>query len=162
VILSIDPSSTCVGYAMFDESGTLLGSGRLMPDKKNDVAMDRIAGLVSELSALWHEHRPRHCVIEVTSGKVARRLGGCGAGLATYGMAVGACWQMLRSLVGPQNVTAVYENEWTRGVPKSQRLQLLRIIFPGYDPATDPGGDAGDAIMLGEWWFEQKVMRELK
>jgi hypothetical protein len=160
MLLAIDPSSTCVGYALFGEDGKLIEFGRLLPHKGDD-AMQRIADLLADLERLWREHRPRTVVIEVTSGKIAGRLGRV-QGLGVYGMAVGACWQLLRSLAGARNVRTVTENEWTSGVPKRQRLGLLEARRITYWLANDPGGDAGDAICLGEWFQGQMKLSELE
>jgi hypothetical protein len=154
MLLAIDPSSTCVGYALFGGRASLYEFGRLLP-RQGDRPMERIASLVADLEELWLEQRPRQVVIEVTSGKIAGRLGRA-QGLGVYGMAVGACWQLLRSLAGAQNVRAVTENEWTRSVSKTRRLLTLELRIAGYSRADDPGGDAGDAICLGEWFQAQK------
>ena len=114
-------------------------------------AYERIDAMGEDLRQAIRVHRPTHAVIELTSGKVGGRHGGRGAGLATYGVAVGALREVLRTELGAGVVTGVLENEWTRGVSKAKRLAWLRYRFPAYAEAAarDGGGDMGDAIGVG-------------
>jgi hypothetical protein len=95
-------------------------------------------------------------VIEDTSGKVGARHGaGGGAGLSIYGKAVGYVWGSLRGseALATADVLMVPENEWTRGKPKAKRIAGVMMLHRGlYDATMDPGGDAADAVGLGDWW----------
>lgn len=157
-VLAIDPSSTCTGYAVF-AGGKLVDAGRLTPARTRDDANVRILAMLDALDDLCREHAElSHIVIEDTSGKVGRRHGGAGAGLAIHGKAVGAVWlHLLLRRHAP--LTLVRENDWTRGTPKDTRkLRVARAHRGAYDPAQDKGGDVADAIGLGEWWLaEQRV-----
>jgi len=157
VVLAVDPSSTCTGYAVFD-GATLREAGRLRP-RSEEGAMVRIATLCADLAELLAAVGPAVVVIETTSGKVAGRLRRQGvSGLAVYGMAVGALWReaVFWAQVKPErSVALVAENVWTAGVPKGRRLALAARLYPQYQGERDKGGDAGDAIMLGRWWIER-------
>jgi hypothetical protein len=135
----------------------LLEFGRLTPANRKDDALKRISGFGTEIVDVIKDLHPDRVVIEVTSGKVGgRRHMGNGAGLATYGMAVGFIWSACEQIVGRERVDTVYENDWSNGVPKDRRLRHVASQFPAYAQYSDPGGDAGDAIGLGQWWFFAK------
>ena len=210
-ILSLDPSSTCIGYAEMageraeasDYSGVaveLVSAGRITPIKQvasygdakqlaarygyealatapvvkgRLAANDRIESMLADLFDLVLELHPQAIVIEDTSGKVSRRHGGAGAGLAVYGKAVGAVWRTAvdMSVADARNriamgllaatgeaaaVVMVPENEWTGGIGKRRRAMRIAAEFPGYRIEQDPGGDAADAIGLGRWWLARR------
>lgn len=157
-IVAIDPSSSKIGYALF-ANGKLTEHGVITPHRTRDEANDRIRHMAGEVLAVLDESLPLHVVIEDTSGKVGtfgRRRGMNGAGLAIHGKAVGyvvcLCEAWARRQIGAQ-VHCVKENEWTRGQRKGFRQQWVAAAHRGYDPAQDKGGDASDAIGLGEWWL---------
>jgi hypothetical protein len=155
MILAIDPSSTRVGYALMHSANHLAEAGLLKPGKSSDAAIVRIASFGRDLAALITEAKPTEIVIEITSGKVARRgrqRGMNGAGLGVYGMAVGYLWRTCEVLL-PEGVTTLEENVWTRGVSKADRSTLIASAFRQYKPTTDPGGDVADAIGLGRWYM---------
>ncbi len=159
VILSLDPSSTCIGYARFSRDGDLHDAGRIT-SKKSQRATVRMVKLAEEIVELVECSTPASriiCVVEIPSGHVNRgRHGGGGAGLSTYGLAVGYLLGRLASL--DVDVRMVEENKWTRGIPKFKRCRLVALKHQSYQPINDPGGDVADAIGLGEWWImEQKL-----
>jgi hypothetical protein len=164
-LLALDPSSTAVGYAVLTgpEPRVLLEAGVCRPRRVRDAVNRRLESLALEVERLLEEHAPHVVVIEDTSGKVGRkRHGGGGAGLAVYGKAVGylLCFLEERSrLPGRLEVVPVEENTWTRGVPKRARLAAVAATYSAYRPDKDPGGDAGDAIALAEWWFTERTVR---
>ena len=155
-IIALDPSSTAIGYAVLGQiDGGLIDAGLITPDRKTHPPLVRILAMLEELTLLICETEPEAVVIEVTSGKVGKRHKGKGAGLAVYGMAVGAVWQLCRS-VEFLEVAPVLENDWTDGKGKSKRLSLLCAMEPKYKRERDPGGDVGDAIGLGRWWLARQ------
>lgn len=157
-LLSLDPSSSCTGYAVFDAT-ELVDAGKLLPNRAKDVPNDRIDAIVAELVKLVTEHRPDVIVMEDTSGKVSKRHGsGGGAGLAIYGKAVGEIRRAMKITGIP--VDCVLENEWTRGTSKGNRQMWCAAKYSRqYDPNADPGGDVSDAICLGDWWLEKQRLR---
>lgn len=164
MILAIDPSSSCTGYAMLLSHNNLVEAGRFLPGKTRDSAVHRIMAMGRDLAALIREKQPDEIVIEISSGKVGRRHGGAGAGLAVYGMAVGYLWATAAAFAnndGPIKVHTIEENAWTCGVPKEKRTANVALRFKQYRTADDPGGDVADAIGLGCWWLREAALRQL-
>ena len=159
-LLAIDPSSRVTGYAVMRAADCLVEAGVLKQDAKLPV-LARIDEMVAAVEALIDEHVVTHVVIEVTSGKTAGRLRKNVQGLAVYGMAIGEIRRTVITMIGAQNVTAIPENEWTKGVPKRERMRLVAMAFSQYKPADDPGGDIADAIWLAMYWFGQRRRAEL-
>ena len=169
-LLSIDPSINSTGYAVFSGSD-LIRCWHIRPQRnktRNKVttkipAHQRIQAIIRELDFICDEHEPHEAVVEITSGKTSARHKGNGAGLATYGMAVGhvARWAIAR--LGPDAVTQVYENEWTRGSSKQTRRLRAHAAYPrAYTTEImegDKEGDISDAIALGIWTQEQLTQR---
>jgi hypothetical protein len=156
-VLALDPSSTCVGYALLRAADVLVECGRLTPAKARATPAHRIPTIGQELAALLAATTPTEVVIEITSGKVAghaRARGHNGAGLGVYGMAVGYLWRECVAAVG-ESVATVEENVWTAGVPKNRRARYIATLFPVYRTANDPGGDIADAIGLGRWYLQR-------
>ena len=159
-ILALDPSSTRTGYALLSEQEKLLEAGFLSPRKRTDPAAERIAAMVEDLMGLLHTLEPAAVVIEWTTGKVGRRRHhGGGAGLAVYGVSLGALWQAAcfyaRMAGVGVRVELVAENEWTDGRPKAERTAAIARLYPQYQAERDPGGDMADAIGLGRWWIRR-------
>lgn len=149
-ILALDPSSTALGWAVLDspiefEFGQVRMSRRKTP-------LGRVMECGGAVMSILEERGGAAAivVIEITTGKTARRLGKNVQGLAIYGMAVGAALWATRGC----HAYGVTENEWTGGRPKRERLQLLRLVSTDYGLCDDPGGNAGDALGLGLWAWE--------
>lgn len=157
-ILSIDPSSTKTGFALLDERETLLDAGTLRPNKTTDAAEYRVAAMCRDLENLLIINAPDIVVIEWTSGKVGRRHKGYGAGLAVYGIAIGAIWRtavIWAAKGAARQVITIYENEWTAGKSKSRRSGLIKTLYPKIDLSKDTDGDIADAIGLGAWYIRR-------
>jgi hypothetical protein len=161
-VLALDPSSTCVGYALLAGDKTLLAAGVIKPDKASAPSYERICSLRRDLRTLLDELEPDTILVEWTKGKVGhRRHLGQGAGLAVYGAGVGAIaaeadnWGQRRQ--PPVPVVAVLENDWTRGVPKDVRRKVIEQQYTQYKSAMDPGGDMADAIGLAGFWLQQSL-----
>jgi len=116
--------------------------------------------MAADLQELLIEWSPQKIVIEVPSGKVGAKHGGGGAGLTTYGFAVGAVWQACRNATVWANVHTVDESTWTRRVPKKKRQLLIAAQFPQYGAVVDidKGGDVSDAIGIGLWWLTEEKL----
>lgn len=168
-ILALDPSSTKTGYAVMVDERQLLCAGTLTPERASDEPLVRISSMCADLFDLTEEYRPRAVVLEMPSGKRARRLGNAGAGLSTYGVACGAIWQSCKwiNALNPYTTGAeaknyevwtVDENTWTRSCPKAQRQRAVAMLFDSYGRAVrrDRGGDCSDAIGIGLWWFARE------
>jgi hypothetical protein len=160
IVMGIDPSSTCTGYAVMSDDGLLIDVGRLRPRLDAAPPPERILAMIAELPGLIREHQPAIVVVEMPSGKVAGRIAWRHpSGLAVYGFAAGAIWHAIVGLVGGLCVVMVNELVWTRSVPKAIRIQRIAAEYPAYaeiiGDGEDSGGDAGDAIGLAQWYFGQ-------
>lgn len=172
VVLAIDPSSTCTGYALATgldpaeliEAGRIQASDRRVDGKdavgdwlnrKELASMRRILSIIPDLDDVVNRYHPTQIVVETPSGK-------CGTGskhgakgsLTTYGMAAGvivhACMRWC-----PWTFP-VTERQWTsRSGGKESRQLAIKLLYPNqYDPKRDPGGDVSDAVSLLRWWIE--------
>lgn len=163
MILALDPSSTCIGYALFAHDGVLFDAGRIRPPSAKADPLNRAQKMFDDVADLVKNSGTIHAVVvEIPSGKVhraGRGRGMNGAGLSTYGMAVG---YLIGRLVSRDDVCdRIYPvdcNVWTRGGSKEGRQSSVKARHKTYDPAKDSGMDTSDAICLGEWWItEQRV-----
>lgn len=160
-ILALDPSSTLTGWAVVHRSGRLIEAGLLRPESRGDRSWERVCALCDSLHELLGQISPGTIIIEWTKGKVGqRRHGGLGAGLAVYGCGVGAQAAVARIWARSQPgvlVDAVLENDWTRSVPKTDRIAAIAATYPAYaaQAAEDEGGDIADAIGLAAWWIRE-------
>lgn len=167
MILALDPSSTRTGYALLSRGGQLGEAGLLKPAKTADPAACRIETMCQDLRELLETAGPATVVIEWTSGKIARRGRGRGingAGLAIYGIAVGALWREVCNYCSQdrqRRCQLIAENIWTAGTAKAKRQAMIARRFARYDPASDPGGDVADAIGLGCYYLETLRLGEL-
>jgi len=128
----------------------------------------RINTMCSDLWQLLKKHQPTTVLVEWTSGRLnCRRHRGEGQGLAVHGAATGALWREAlawrRSLPAEQRigvkVIVVRENDWTNGVPKSDRSTAIASMFPEYKIEQDAGGDIADAIGLACWYLKEQLVR---
>ena len=155
LVLAIDPSSTRTGYALRSPE-RLKDAGFLQPDPRAK-AVERIHTMCLDLVALLIDAEPTHAIIEWPSGHVGARHQGKGAGLATYGAAVGAMWWTLVNSLGG-DVRIVTEDVWTQSIPKQERQAVIAARYPAYRDMVnqDRGGDVSDAIGLADYWFQQQ------
>lgn len=174
MILALDPSSTCVGYAVLAglSPTELIDAGRLKPSMAADAIPDlpdwlrdhlrqpalkaawRIAGLVRDAVDLVHEHHPTQIVVEIPSGLfgTGARHGARGS-LTTYGLAAGAIWSVMDQQL-PGQVAPITERQWTPDRGAKGKAQLaIAAMYKGYSMHADPGADVADAIGLARWWI---------
>ncbi len=160
ILLAIDPSSTCTGYAVMSDCMTILDAGLLKPDKTRDPAIIRIVAMNRSLGRVLREYRPDQIVIETPNAHTAGRIAGRVMGNAIYGFAAGVMFHTC--VISNKNTEPVDAQLWTRGVPKLKRQQNVCVAFPKrYSPETDRGGDIADAIGLGVWWFRQQKAKRI-
>lgn len=178
-IFSIDPGSQRSGWAVMTGEEKLVEAGLLLPERTRDGAEKRLQAMMQDLVRLLVQYQPDVVVLEWTSGKViTSRHGGGGAGLAIYGIAIGALWavclqwaQVSRAGGRTCEVVCISENEWTHGRPKTRRriggkavpsrVDLIQHRFPAYVPEKDPGGDVADAIGLALWYLHKHKLLSL-
>jgi hypothetical protein len=173
MLLSLDPSSTAIGYAVLRSARDVVEFGVIRPDKKSapgsqrspleridsmmallDVVLQRVIGLGVDSAVIEipgrHQRKGR--------GQKGGSAGG-GANLMSYALAVGHARQFcLRYLF---NVQSVSSGDWSRTPKELRRLGVLST-FPKYRELHDPGMDASDAIALGVWWFERHAIESMQ
>lgn len=170
LIFSLDPSSTRTGWAFMKPPEQLVRAGLLLPDDPRASSEVRVGDMCSGLWQLLNLWLPRTILIEFTSGKVGRRHGtGGGAGLAIYGVAVGALWREVCAWIRYQlpedqintEVVLIRENQWCRGVNKKDRQIAIAALFSAYRIEQDPGGDIADAVGMAVWYLREQRMRSV-
>jgi hypothetical protein len=150
-LLSLDPSSTCVGWSLFDR-GKLVDCG-LVRRTHADVRV-RTAELVAEVMGVYFRAAPDRVVMEVATGlhRKARPMS-----LASLCFAQGAIWA---ALCPHSLVVCIPENTWTRGggrrsIPKRERARWVRATEPAYGRFADGdvGFDIADSIGVGRFFL---------
>lgn len=163
-LVSIDPSSTCTGCAVFClNTGELVEASKIKP-KASDDAISRVLSTTDDITELLSKYRPTEIVIEYVSQHVnINRHKGKGAGLAVYGFAVGAIWEttmewwyQFTDISQPRLITP---EQWTKGKKKKDRIDIIAALYPMYNRKNDKGGDVADAIGLGEWWLTERKLK---
>jgi len=152
-LLALDPSSTAVGWAIFD-GGELRTLGVFRA--ASDNPMSRIAKLADAVARLADAWQPDTVVIETVSGmhRHARSMS-----VATCAMAQGAIWYVVGKgqVGGPRTISPIKENAWTKGKPKAKRAELVKLTQPVYAEFQrkdgDRGLDAADAVGLGLFYL---------
>lgn len=152
--LAVDPSSTCTGWAVLELDGTVSSHGTIRPPRRAAVEA-RVDAMVDGVLDLLARYDPDTIVVEVPSGKVARRMAGHAAGLTLYGYAVGRVVQACRMAAPDAELVQVDEGTWTRGRRKAARAAVVAATVEEYRADDDRGMDAADAIGLGRWWRER-------
>jgi len=154
-LLSLDPSSTAVGWASF-RAGVLAEVGLIRSACEDP--RDRIRKLAASVKALVVRLAPEVVVIETVSGlhHRAQKLA-----VSTCSFAQGAIWQAIEDTVEASlpSVICVKEIDWTAGRPKSARARLVYLGEPIYRQFAGGSGDRGfdvaDAVGLGRWYLGQ-------
>lgn len=164
-LLAIDPSSRNIGWCCIVVKGLsrkplagpkiIVEAANIIIERGTDV-LNRVVRIVDRVSEVIETVSPSNIVIEVPSGKVGLRAhGGGGSGLAVYGFATGAIWQVCRTRI--EKTQAVTE-AWTGGHSKERRRKVALKVYPGLANMKDPGYDISDATALGVWYMEQQRM----
>lgn len=148
-ILSLDPSSTCTGYAVLDDTAVL--DAGLIKGTRAAPLLDRLTHMIIEVRDLFNQYAPTDIIIEVPTGKQYTRRPGYQSGLAVWAFAAGTIYGYARTLGVP--VHGVSNVEWTRGYSKEKRRLAVQAGCKSYDPQRDKGGDVADAIALAWWWL---------
>lgn len=161
-VLSIDPSFTVTGWALFDSHELVDFNKWKTVGGKTERATDERLDLIQQ--AAFHlitDFNPDIALVEMTSGKVnTGRHGGGGSGLSKYGMAIGVIWATCSTLIpGSDGVVSIEENTWTRRIPKKDRQMAIAVQYPQYDMTEDKGGDIADAIGMYDWWRQEQLVR---
>lgn len=168
LIFSLDPGSVCTGWAVMRPPERLIRAGLLLPEKRTAPSEFRVAAMCHSLWQLLNLWLPRIILIEYGSGKVnPRRHHGQGSGLQVHGISVGALWrevvawirwQPVENQIGTK-IHLIRENDWTRQVPKADRIDAIASAYQGYKAADDTGGDIADAIGLNIFYQRERAVR---
>ena len=184
-ILSIDPSSSCTGYAVLDRGMKLLDAGRLRGKSGTD-APARVMAMRQDLIELLDEHKPSVVLVEIPVDKQYTRQEGKKSGMAVWAGAAWALWMVCIDWAQRHNeqqeflagfawdeskrtyVHQVSNTLWTSDIKQSKAMRQagIGILYKGqYDSKLDKGGDVSDAIMIARWWIEKRcrddIMRQV-
>lgn len=168
MILSIDPSSTCCGYALLDDNRVCAieesGTFKL---KAHDLC-DRLDELIADLRGFL-QRNPDVVVIERPQVAGGPNRGGFAKqstmSVASYGAAFGAVYGFVIGTPMPhfRKVMTPTPSQWvgrgvvpsSKGDPyKTKRVQLVEQLY-GLKPGTlgpkTYAGNVADAILMGRW-----------
>ena len=170
-LLSLDPSSSAIGYAIFNDR-RLAEMGRLTPDKSAGSVLSRTLSLRRQLLEILAEQEPdiilAEAMIEKQYTRDPRKTTSLPPCAWSMGVIFGTCLTIVgfRPIEKPRcAVAAVGNQSWTRGNAsskdkKKERKVLTKAQYPQYDPDIDPDGDMADAIMLANWWLDAMELKE--
>lgn len=167
IALSLDPSSTCLGYAVAKLNGpevTFAHAGRVKP--KTKLRRERITEIGNGVWNLLDEVKPDHVIIEVPDGKVGYGHAGGGSGLSVYGQAVGFVCAVAYLHPGKFEIFWIEVKHWARGSKKEKRPGRALLLYQGYRAfvaaRSDGGGDVADAICLLDWWADRRRVADIQ
>jgi hypothetical protein len=162
MILSLDPSSSCIGYAVGDGSGQIREAGRMRPPSRARDALAKVRAMRPELVEIVDQYHDtlETALIETPAPQQGKHMNA--RGQANYGMAVGYVIRLIDELFGWRHVHTVRADQWTRQVKKQHRQRCLELDVPGYRATDDPGGDVADAIGLLRWWAVERMKEKVK
>ena len=153
-ILSLDPSLSVVGWCVADVDGREIEVARVgrVASSREGTPVERTRLLCEEVRRVAYDYAVMPtgysklvtALIEVPSGRTAMRHRGGGHGLAVYGFAVGAIYEMFYSLLG--HVETVDEGVWTGSRSKQVRKKIAVEHYEPLKRIKDPGMDISDEI----------------
>lgn len=155
-LLALDPSSTAVGWAMFQD-GELRWVG-VTRSASNDMQR-RCVALADAIASLAAEWRPEVVVVEMFSGFHRKGERGGRINKATILSLARAQGFLLGRLhgAGHKAVVPVPANKWTHSKGKADRAKLVDLTQPIYSEFARKDGDKGldgaDAVGLGLWYL---------
>ena len=181
MILSIDPSASCVGWTWLDESERIVGFGHRAkktllgePEDVSDTCYAAIAEIIQQGNDEQWTAQLRHVVIETPQTFMVRSKGTRSATtLPTYGRAVGIfegyCHSWRDHTPHYFQIHGVSASEWARGykVPhgdnnKDSRVRALAFLTGqqlDLGPKTH-AGNVADAALMGLWWLRRDKAKE--
>ena len=153
-VLALDVSSTATGMAvvtMGERGPELIRHHVARPNAKWEVSR-RVDDMILEIEGAAFGSCCRVVAMEMTDGVrwgTKRRT----SHLVQLAIAQGRFYEAFRGWVEafggrPEPVSAA---QWTGGVPKAERAERVRMIFPELRDIRDPGLDAHDAAGIGLW-----------
>lgn len=159
MILSLDTSSTAVGVALFHPDGRNADrTFRLTPNytgaacaMKLNLLCDEVETCIGELVA---EFGPITIVVVEEAPTFSKQ-----GSIAAQNRAYGAIVHLLHKL-GIKRVYEIPIATWTKGRSKDARQWRIRQQL-GLSQTQDSGGDALDALQLGQWWIARHLRRKV-
>lgn len=174
--LTIDPSLSCTGYAVFsaaalDSAGIIrvpdTGKGRTQWARVA-AALDDLTGILQSLPADGSVTVVVETPQTVTRGKRGQRSA---SSLPGYGMIVGAMLAHVRAYIAAKapgwSLVEVSATVWTKGYPstnndphKTRRVRAAEYLYPsaaGKLGAETTAGNVADAILMGDWWVKHRA-----
>lgn len=159
MILAIDPSSSCTGFAVLAHTGRVSVHGRIKA-KNGEGTHRRVSRMIEDLRWYADQQTCSECVIESPSVQSRqRKANGESRAPFTSIKYVVAYGRILQAMSERMEVHEVTAREWTRGRPKAIRAETIKAIVPTYTGKGDSGMDEADAIGLGLWWCDQRRLR---
>lgn len=155
VLISIDPSSTSTGWAVFQfDSKTceLIDSGQWNLSKGNHTLIDRIDSLRDNLHGLCREWCPDVCSYECPDIYTNPKFKGAKTQIA-YRKAVDCTKQVLWERLGVKNCFGVTVREWKD--TKSKKCTLNEVNYKYNLKLTNKEDDRGDAIGIGDEYLQR-------
>ena len=147
-LLSLDPSSTCTGWACFDD-GELIDYGSFRPPQKADVSyrIDWTGGQVSDLI------RRRGDIDRVVIEDAAPPYGNKRRGHDVYVRAVSFIRWECEGILGKDAVEMVMPVTWKSSAKK---IDTIRVVNAEHDlELVKKDNDIADAIALGDWYLRK-------
>lgn len=162
MIISLDPSSTALGAALFTDAGRYVRSEVVKPDNPRAEHQERSHQIGRYLAELLTEEMAnadpiRLAIIEEPPSFMKVEFGN----KAVQHVAYGIVYHVVRLAKVPK-IEIVNPATWTRGRHKEHRALHIRRRFQ-IPPEQDRGNDACDAIGLAEWFIQRnpdKLTRE--
>ena len=163
IIVSLDPSSTIIGVAVYQtETRRFIEGDFIRPDKGTVGPVVRVESMLPALKETLKAHSPAVILIEVPTGRQYTREKGRTTALPVWAWAAGVVYGYCRATFWDKRVLAVDNQEWSRKKPKDERALIAAALAPGiYTPesaARDKGHDLADAIVMCAWWLDQSRM----
>ncbi len=171
ILLSIDPSLSCTGWATFDiTEHKLLNCGVVQESEGADLVArcdDVVRRTLASAFSVHDMSEITDVVLELPQTQVHGMERYAQATLPNYGMIVGyfAAWIkggiLFRPRLHPVTVTQWALRSPTGGKQKPRRVAAVQYRF-GLDLLNGPdklpkdiAGNAADAILLGDWFLNQ-------
>jgi hypothetical protein len=179
MILSIDPSSTCVAWAILEMDGTVIHwnaraakSHTVQKRRIRELPEDTVTGAIEMMDDDIHKNchtPPKYVVVELPQDK---GWGGprqrSSTHLPTYGRAVGIIegvwWERARSLPSQPKLYRVSASDWVKNFPKGDdnKTNRIRIVerLLGIE-LGEHAKDTCDAVLLGRWASDRIRLAEM-
>ena len=150
--LSIDPSSTATGWAVWD--GNILKShGVIRPKKKYD-ADERSRLTVTAISDLLYAYEIGQAIYEE-----AQKIDAYGRkNIHIYKKAVRRVMARLVSELGEENVYPIDPQGWKGNVKKAHTIRIVNLTY-GLELTDD---NEADAIGIGQWFLKRQKIDPIK